>query len=126
MKKNYIKAVYDLILKGDAIDVVLMNLARVLKQKGHESIHSAILEGVHKQLTVSTGSVTSVTVRTHADVHTYADAISKNFALLGTVTTPAVREDATLIGGYIVEHDHTRIDRSHKTKLVNLYRNITR
>ena len=126
MKKNYIKAVCDLIRNGSDIDVVLKNLLTVLKEKGHQSIHVAILEGVYKELTAFTGTSTVLILRKSSDATSYAKAIADDFAHLGTTEKPTIKEDDTLIGGYIVEHDHKRIDKSHKSQLVTLYRNITR
>ena len=126
MKKNYIKAICDLIRNGSDIDVVLKKLSVLLKEKGHESIHVAILEGVYKELTAFTGTSTVLTLRTHFDATLYAEAIATDFANLGTTEKPTIKEDDTIIGGYIVEHDHKRIDKSHKSQLVTLYRNITR
>ena len=108
------------------IDVVLKNLSEVLKAKGHQSIHVAIIEGVHKELVESVVTSTQVTVQRESDAKSYENAIAKDFGNLCTQQKPVVKEDDTIIGGYIVEHDHKRIDKSHKSQLVTLYRNITR
>jgi len=126
MKKDYVNAVYELLLEGKDVDTVLANLATVLQEKGHERIHTAILEDVFKKLDVTVGATTSVTVTKHADTTKYSSEITADFVALNTEAVPVVYEDPTLIGGYIVEHNHTRVDRSHKAQLVTLYRNITR
>jgi len=128
MKKYYIKAVTQLLLQGSDIDAVLKNLASVLKTRGYESIHAAILEGVLRelQLQLSAGAP-SVVVAKENDVDTLKHSIERTLQNLGTNLEDArVTVDPTLIGGYIGSYKGNQINKSYKEKLVTLYRSITK
>lgn len=128
MKKHYIKAVSQLLLQGRSVDVVLKNLATVLKAKGYESIHEGILEGVIRELEQQKliGAPSIVVAKLH-DVDSLKQAIEKTLQKLGTSTADAhVTVDPTLIGGYIGSYRGNQINKSYKEKLVTLYRSISK
>jgi F0F1-type ATP synthase delta subunit len=128
MQKHYINAVVQLLLQGKDVSVVLTNLEKTLKAKGHTSIHLAILRGVTKQLERTSKTTTStITVARHTDVAKLKEAIEASLLKIGgTTSNAAIMEDATLIGGYVATHNSKSIDASYKNKLVTLYRSITK
>jgi F0F1-type ATP synthase delta subunit len=128
MQKHYINAVVQLLLQGKDVSVVLTNLEKTLKAKGHTSIHLAILRAVIKQLERTSKTTTStITVARHTDVAKLKEAIEASLLKIGGTTSNAtIVEDATLIGGYVATHNSKSIDASYKNKLVTLYRSITK
>ena len=127
MKKHYINAVVQLLLRGKDVAVVLTNLEKTLHDKGHTSIHVAILRAVMAQLERTSKTTTStITVAKEADTLTLARAIESALEKIGgTKKDATVVIDQTLIGGFIATHNSKSIDASYKQKLVTLYRNIT-
>ena len=128
MKKHYIKAIVQLILQGRDVDAVLSNLDRVLSESGHESLKSSVLKGVVTELEARLKTnASSITVATDSAVTSQKDEISQALKKLGgSFDEAVVTIDPTLIGGYIVSHNATQINNSHKEKLVSLYRSITK
>ncbi len=128
MKKHYIKAIVQLILQGRDVDAVLLNLSRVLKEKGHESLHSQILQGVASELAFKRKMTASaVVVASSKEAAIYKDAIEASLKKLdGKFKEAVFTTDETLIGGYIASHNGIQVNNSHKEKLVTLYRSITK
>lgn len=127
MKKYYIKAVVELLLQCKDVDVVLANLKKTLTYKGHLSIHLHILQGVLIELAKSQNeSSSTLCIANKRDLQKYKDAIEASLVTLGGDTKNAqVSIDETLIGGYVASHNGKLINKSHKQKLVALYRSIT-
>ena len=128
MKKQYIKAIVDLLLQGRDIDAVLSNLNKVLHKRGHERLHAQILKGIVTELKQQEKTLaSSVVVANEADVESFkstiADALQK---LGGSMDQAHVTVDQTLIGGFIASNEGKLINRSYKEKLVSLYRSITK
>jgi F0F1-type ATP synthase delta subunit len=128
MKKHYIKAIVQLLLSGRDVDAVLLNLSRVLKEKGHESLHAQILQGVASELAFKRKMTASaVVVASSKDAAVYKESIEAALAKLnGKLEEALFTTDETLIGGYIASHNGLQINNSHKEKLVTLYRSITK
>jgi F0F1-type ATP synthase delta subunit len=128
MKKHYIKAIVQLLLSGRDVDAVLLNLSRVLKEKGHESLHAQILQGVASELAFKRKMTASaVVVASSKDAAIYKESIEAALAKLnGKLEEALFTTDETLIGGYIASHNGIQINNSHKEKLVTLYRSITK
>ena len=126
MKENYIKAVLDKIEEGVEPERVLSGLQDVLAKKGHTKLYSSILRGVSKVLETKKSGTALVKVAKEGHYELHKDLIDKTIASLAGNAKPAVEVDDTLIGGFVVEASHKRIDNSYKTKLVSLYRSLTR
>ena len=126
MKKHYIKAVLSLLLQGRGIDVVLENLTKVLKRKGHTSIHVEVLRGVLITLSkIKQTNGSKVAVAKQSDLEKLEKEISQALkSIEGSLKDAQVDIDSTLIGGYVASHNGQRIDATHKTKLLKLYRSI--
>lgn len=128
MKKHYINAVVELLLRGMDVAVVLSNLQTVLKKKGHAGIHVQILSGVLQRLQSqqSTNGSTLIVAKDE-DVKKLAAAIKESLEKLGgTVADTKIITDETIIGGYIALYKGQSIDASYKKKLVTLYQAITK
>jgi F0F1-type ATP synthase delta subunit len=128
MKKHYIKAIVQLVLSGRDVDAVLSNLSRVLKEKGHESLHAQILQGVASELAFKRKMTASaVVVASSKDAALFKEAIDASLKKLdGKLSEALFTTDETLIGGYVASHNGIQINNSHKEKLVALYRSITK
>ncbi len=127
MKDHYIQAVLESIREGKELDVVIASLARVLAVKGHQSLFGSVLKGVLRVIEAEasrTGAV--VTVAKLADEQKHVAAIKVALEKMGTNSSYTTEVDDTLIGGFIAEVNNTVHDASHKTALVNLYRNLTK
>lgn len=126
MNKHYIKAVLEMIKAGKTPDEILVGLAKVLKDKGHERLKASVLRGVLRILEADSDRLSSVVVVAKAaDTARYEAAIKTALAQLTTDSNYTVVEDDTLIGGFIAKANNTTYDASYKTKLVKLYRNLT-
>ena len=128
MKKHYVHAVLQLIQEGKDIDTVLASLSDTLQKKGHTKLHESILSAVLAQLvriTATEGAL--VTIAKESDSQKSQSAIQQALKELQSDGAPLrTKVDETLIGGFTVEYNNTRIDRSYKEKLVSLYRAITK
>ncbi len=125
MKDYYINAVLELIKKGADIQTVLSGLSATLAKKGHTRLHGNILKGVLRILSHNKARGTVVTVANEKTLTLQKEAIQKSIESLKGDATPKVVIDPTIIGGVIVECNNMRIDTSHKSRLVKLYRSIT-
>lgn len=127
MKKQYIKAVTQLLLQGKDINDVLTHLHEVLAKKGHLTIHLQILQGILLELgRVTQDTAPTVVVAKAADADALKKSIEKALETLGALPSEAViSTDTTLVGGFVASHNGQLIDKSYKQKLVTLYRSIT-
>ena len=127
MQKHYIQAVLEMIHAGKSPDEVLRGLDRVLVAKGHQSLKPAVLSGVVRILEAeSDRTTTTVTVARASDTEKYATAIASALVEMKADTKYIVKEDDTLIGGFIAEIKNTVHDASYKTALVKLYRTLAK
>lgn len=124
MKDTYITATLDLLRQGEEPASVLAGLQKVQAARGHSALYAPVLRGVMRVLEAARPT-TVVTVADEALYTAQQAAISAALQTLGAMTEPAVTIDNTLIGGFVAEHELTRIDASYKTKLVDLYRSLT-
>lgn len=104
---------------------VIAGLKVTLATRGHERLLSAVLMGVARVLETRSTGIATVTVAKSTDTTAHKKAIAEALSTLGANDSEMV-EDDTLIGGFIAEHNHTRIDNSYKSRLVNLYRSLTK
>ncbi len=126
MKENYITAVLEELQAGKDTAEVLKGLQQTLESKGHNRLYGAILRGVLRVLEARGTSVATVTVVNEASYEKQKDAITAALNELGVVGNPEVITDATIIGGFIAEGENKRLDKSYKSRLVSLYRNLTK
>ncbi len=125
MKNHYIQAVLELIKAGKTPEEVLVGLNRVLVAKSHLSLHQTVLEGVLRILEAKSGqSGAIVTVVKAADVEQHTAAIKHALTKMGSEESYVVKEDKTLIGGFVAESQNVVHDASYKSALVDLYRKV--
>lgn len=127
IKQQYIDAVTELLQNGSEVKTVLDGLTRILKAKGHTSLHEQILVGVQKKLEdTGTESISHIAVAKEGDVEALKTKIEATLQEIGgNIKTATIATDTTLIGGYTATHQGKHIDASHKNKLIKLYRTIT-
>ncbi len=128
MKKHYINAVVELLLQGNDPDAVLMNLKKVLQQKGHDALYAEILKGVETELSLQENKERpAIFVATEKDSVTFKKEIGAELSRLDAKASDAtVTVDASLIGGFLITHKGKLINRSYKQQLLSLYRSITK
>jgi len=127
MKETYVQAVLEMIHEGADSAVVLDGLRSTLAARGHDQLYGDILRTVLRKIEAEKAQNPTVYVAKAADMETHASAIADALKTLGVADSDAVTTvDATLVGGFVAEAANTRIDQSYKTKLVSLYRSITR
>lgn len=126
MKEHYIKAVLEMVHEGRDPAEVLQKLREVLDRRGHSRLYHAVLRGVARVLEARGTKDATVVVASEAGYQKYQTVIEQALSEFGAKQSPEVIVDDTIIGGYIVEAEHKQLDKSYKTKLVSLYRNITR
>jgi len=126
MKENYIKAVLGMIHSGKDTDVILSGLKKTLEARGHDRLYASVLSGVVRVLEAGSADSVTATVASEADYKTHTTAIKNALLELGTSDVPAVQIDETIVGGFVAEANDRRIDASYKSKLVTLYRSLTR
>jgi len=127
MKNHYIQAVLEMIKEGNDPDVVISGLAKLLEAKGHQSLFTSVVKGVLRVMEAQserTGAV--VTLTKAADEQKYVESIKASLKEMGADSAYQVKEDDTLIGGYIAEVNNTMHDQSHKSALIELYRKLTK
>ena len=123
MKTDYTIAVLQLIKEGKDPEAVIAGLTATLTSRGHERLLVPVLR-VAREVAKESVSAT-VTVASESDRARYQAAIEAALATLGAADATTV-VDETITGGFIAEHNHTRIDASFKSKLIDLYRSLTK
>lgn len=126
MKQNYITAVLEKIQNGDEPADIFSGLKKTLKKHGHERLYASILSGVARVLESSSTDTTVITVANTEAYTKQKNAIEKALKDLNTTTEPKVVFDEKIVGGFVAEANNMRLDKSYKTKLVTLYRSLTK
>ena len=127
MKQQYTAAVLELLESGHDPEAVIAGLKASLEKHSHEKLLPAILQSVKRVLDSSSSTNEPVVVvASEGEYKKQKTAIAKTFESLGTNEEPQVEIDSTLIGGYLSVYKNRIIDKSYKSKLVSLYRNISR
>jgi len=108
------------------IEAVALNLHTLLEKRGHLRLLPTIvheLEKIHAQR--KDPNTVEVHVARDEDVAALRDKIEVDKqALEATEHNQSVFIDETLVGGYEVRANGTRIDRTHKHALLTLYNNL--
>lgn len=125
MKDTYTKALLELLGTGEDISQVLDGFKKTLKRRGHERLLVPVLQAVVRVLEAKRAD-TLVSVVSEADKTKFAETIKATLTELGATAEPEYVVDETLVGGFVAEHNHVRVDRSYKTRLVSLYRSIAK
>ncbi len=125
MKDNYITAVLEKIKTGDSLDKIIKGLQSTLKERGHQRLYAPILRGVLKVLEATGTNKITVVVPNDNVYEKELAKIKEALAELAATGEPEVVIDPTIVGGWLVEANNKILDKSYKTKLVNLYRALT-
>ncbi len=127
MKANYVQAVLAQLEAGQEPGEVVAGLVRTLKARGHSRLLKPVLTGTLAALLEQERTqAPKLTLATAGAAQTQKQAIAAAMSELKATTEPTVTIDEAIVGGFILEHNHTRLDNSYKTKLVELYRSITK
>lgn len=126
MKEHYTQAVLQMINEGTAPETILEGLTKAMEQKGHMRLYPSVLRGVLRILETQKDADTIVVVARESDVSALSSQIESALTTLGTTEKPATKVDETLVGGVVVQHGNTVLDRSFKTALTKLYRSVTK
>ena len=127
MKNHYIQAVIELIKSGTDIQELHNGLKKSMERKGHMRLYGSVLRGTLRILETQTDhSKATVIVSEDTDIQKYASDITGALKKLGAQDDFSTEIDPTIIGGVVIKHNNTLIDRSYKTTLTNLYRSITK
>lgn len=123
MQTAYTKAVIELIAAGRPVEEVFAGLEKALTAKGHTKLYPSVLRAVLRVLDVRDQGGCII-------LASLDDEKSKKLALQfmseqGVSDYSEIKLDQNLIGGYIVEANHQRVDASYKRALHKLYQNIT-
>ena len=106
---------------------IVERLLTLLQENRHERLLRRIIHSYEALVrTRSAATYATVTYATHTDQKKEEAHIDADLAALGAHELPRrVQVDRTLVGGYHVEAQGSRIDRSHKATLLALYRHLT-
>lgn len=126
MRDHYSQATVALLRAGGDVETIIAGLRRTLMSRGHESLLPQILQGVLRGLTDRfDSSLATVTAASEHAVRAEDSAIETALKRLGASSAATVGIDHSLVGGFVVEYRHKRLDASHKRALKELYRAIT-
>lgn len=122
-KEQYVKALLELLETEANTANVLKQLKLVMERRGHTRLLVPVLREVTRILSASTrADVPRLTLADQADEKHYHKEIEK---LVGDKTA-RTKIDPTIIGGFILDQDHQRLDKSYKSKLLSWYRSATK
>ena len=123
--KEYIQAAYEAIQGGAHADTVLENLQESLRRRGLTKVYPRILRGILEKIERGTASeVPKVFIaRTH-DAERQREAIVSAVSMISSGDKYDVDIDETIIGGFVVTGKGKRIDRSHKSTLLDTYHRL--
>jgi len=124
MKDTYIKVGFELLVSGQPVELVLKNLKQVMAKKRHASLWLSVLKGLLLLIeSENLLALPSVVVAKEKDLVT--EKINQLLQELSSETKDFTTTiDPTIVGGMKVSHNYRLIDKSHKTKLINLYQAI--
>jgi F0F1-type ATP synthase delta subunit len=123
---RYSQAAVALLRAGRDAGAVIEGLRLALASRGHESLLPRILESAMRELRDRFDpKLSRATVASERAVETENAAIQLALKRLGVDGAADVGIDHSLVGGFVVEYRHRRIDSSHKRALKELYRAIT-
>jgi len=123
---DYAKAVYEVIEAGTDVQKALENLYRTLERRGHQKLKRAILTNLIRYTEEATKKNTpSLILARSGDAEKLKKEITAALGELSAEGEPLIEVRDAQIGGFTLTHKGKRIDRSYKTALLQLYKNIT-
>lgn len=120
MKNHYIQALLATLDNGTSPETAIKGLRASLKAHHHEGLLPAVLSGALKVLESSNRSdEATVVVASEAFAK---DVIAETLKAIDAPKDARVVIDSNIIGGVIAKYKNMVVDRSYKSKLVELYR----
>ncbi len=125
--RDYIEAGVDLLQEGKRTEEVFSGLLRMLNDRKQSALYGKILKGIHARISrkVHLESPRLILAK-KSDGETHQKEINDAVSELNLEHAPSPEIDENLIGGFILLGNGSRIDRSYKTHLLNLYQSLTR
>ncbi|MBX2866813.1 F0F1 ATP synthase subunit delta [Candidatus Kaiserbacteria bacterium] len=124
--RDYIEAAYQALQDGKDISEVLTGLYATLENRGHQKLKAQILSGLLTYIEEKERSTApELRLAKEEDAKKLSVSIKEALKELGAEEEPRVSIDAKHIGGYTATYNGKRIDRSYKSALLQLYKNIT-
>jgi F0F1-type ATP synthase delta subunit len=121
----YIQAAYKTLKKSD-LDIVLENLKKYLNKRGLQKLYPTILRGLLEKIRRSDRrSVSRVVLARESDFKRYQTEIENALKKLG-VKKHKTHIDEKIIGGFMVNGNNERMDRTWKSALLHAYQRLTK
>lgn len=126
MKNAYVTALTESILTGTDIETALTRLRARLERQGHMRLYGQILKASARVLSAKLKeTVPQVVVARLGQVSD--EILRAAIARLGSTETAYEQSvDETIVGGFIVRFKDHVLDASYKSRLLDLYRQITK
>ncbi len=122
---HYAEALYEAAATTDEAtqESMVANLVRILDERGHRALLPAIAREYERlERRRSVRERREVRVARAVDRDKHADAIKRDAEKLGVDPAQCVtRIDESVVGGYAIEANGTRLDKTHKRALLELY-----
>jgi len=123
----YIHACTRALADGMSIDAVIESLDATLKRRGHLKLWPRIFRMLRKVLEAElVKKEPSISVARAEDAERYQKDVRELLTASQATSSPRVTVRPELVGGFVITHGHTRIDKSYKRALYSLYKNITK
>jgi F0F1-type ATP synthase delta subunit len=115
---DYAQAVYA--LKENETDIVVDGLVSVLKKRGAISLLPNILKEYEALLARKNAEGPTITIADESKKDEIINLLSKDIK----ESNPEIKVDASIIGGYVYKTKNILLDKSYKSALLGMYRNI--
>jgi len=123
-QEQYAKALYELEISGMGADALFTRLDAVLIKRGHQKLKKHILREYAKLHEERTMRGATLTLTKESDEETLREEILHAKKLLSLTESPKVVVEKDIIGGFVLEYNGQSVDRTYKSALLKLYRNV--
>ena len=126
MKQAYITALTSALLVTKDVEAVLTSTKALLKEKGHERLWPGVLKGVVRALEkYEIDQTPEITLAKEGalSVAELKAALAEINVASETIRTTI---DPNIVGGFILQHQDTMLDKSYKRALVDIYQKVTK
>lgn len=124
--KDYIHALAATLQNNSERERVFTHLRAHLEKKGLMSLYSRILRGTIERMKRQQRTTKGrFIVAREKDITHALKASAEHQAVFGEFTKDMVEVNPNIIGGYILERNSTRLDKSHKSALLAVYKKLT-
>lgn len=125
LKKDYIHTTCIALEEADDSTKTLTALKSYLKRRGHSKLLPTILKGISAELAhhANIKKVRVITAR-EKDYEIFKDEIESLISSSEKKHPYSLEINESIIGGFIIKTQTTKIDRSYKTALLQTYRSL--